>query len=241
MGVPMQGEFIKGVIAIASYRPNAFDRSDMELLSNLTQRATLALDNTVRHSLVEEKAHIDSLTGVFNHGHFLKVLEQQAETAVQYHQPLCVIMLDIDFFKQYNDAYGHLAGDEILTKLCDTIRSHVKRVDAVGRWGGEEFVISLPNTSGAQAMQVADRIRETMAGMNLRGKNQETIPVPTVSQGIAEFPSEADEIFKLIDLADRRLYVAKERGRNQVEPDISHWERLENQLSRSGLYPYEQD
>jgi diguanylate cyclase (GGDEF)-like protein len=151
-------------------------------------------------------------------------------------QQLSVIMLDIDFFKQYNDAYGHLAGDEILTKLCDTIRCHIKRADAVGRWGGEEFAISLPNTSGAQAMQVADRIRETMAGMNLQGQNQETIPVPTVSQGIAVFPSEADEIFKLIDLADHRLYIAKERGRNQIEPAVSHWARLENQMGQTGSY-----
>jgi diguanylate cyclase (GGDEF)-like protein len=236
MGVPMQGEFIKGVIAIASYRPNAFDRSDMELLSNLTQHAALALDNTFRHALVEDQAHMDSLTGVLNHGYFLKVLEHQAEMAKAMNQQLSVIMLDIDFFKQYNDAYGHLAGDEILTKLCDTIRCHIKRADAVGRWGGEEFAISLPNTSGAQAMQVADRIRETMAGMNLQGQNQETIPVPTVSQGIAVFPSEADEIFKLIDLADHRLYIAKERGRNQIEPAVSHWARLENQMGQTGSY-----
>jgi diguanylate cyclase (GGDEF)-like protein len=234
----MQGEFVNGVMAIASYRPNAFDRSDMELLSNLAQHATLALDNTIRHARVEEQAQMDSLTGVYNHGHFLKILEEQAETAKQLNQPLSVIMLDIDHFKQYNDAFGHLAGDEILTKLCDAIRSHIKRADTVGRWGGEEFAISLPNTGGAQALQVANRIRETMAGMNLRSDDQKTIPVPTVSQGIAEFPVEADEIFKLIDLADRRLYIAKERGRNQVEPDTNHWDSLENQINHSGLYPY---
>jgi diguanylate cyclase (GGDEF)-like protein len=238
IGVPLQGEFANGIIAIASYHPNAFDRSDKELLSNLAQHAALALDNTIRHARVEEQAHMDSLTGVYNHGYFLKTLEQQADTAKQLNQQLSVIMLDIDHFKQYNDAYGHLAGDNILTKLCDTIHSHIKRSDAVGRWGGEEFVISLPNTNGAQAMQVANRIRETMAEMNLRGQNQEMIPVPTVSQGIAEFPSEADEIFKLIDLADHRLYEAKERGRNQVEPDFSHWESLENHSGRSSLYPY---
>jgi len=76
---------------------------------------------------------------------------------------------------------------------------------------------------------VANRIRETMAGMRLHGENEKTIPVPTVSQGIAEYPAEAEEIYKLIDLADRRLYQAKERGRNQVEPDMSHWERLRDQ------------
>jgi diguanylate cyclase (GGDEF)-like protein len=224
MGVPMQGEYTNGVIAIASYRPNAFSRADMELLSNMAQRAALALDNAFRHSLVEEQTHIDSLTGVYNHGYFIKMLKEQAASALEKKQALSLIMLDVDYFKQYNDRYGHLAGDEILTKLCETIRSHVKRKDAVGRWGGEEFAISLPNTTGAQAMQVASRIRETMASTSLKKLNQETIPSPTVSQGIAEFPCEAGEIFKLIDLADRRLYVAKERGRDQIEPDQKHWE-----------------
>ncbi len=226
MGVPMRGEFTNGILAIASYRPNAFSRADMELLSNLAQHATLALDNAFRHRLVEQQTHIDSLTGVYNHGHFLKVLKQQAESALQMREPLSLIMLDVDHFKQYNDNYGHLAGDEILTKLCETIRDHVKRKDAVGRWGGEEFVISLPKTAGAQALQVASRIRVTMANMILKNYNQTDIPVPTVSQGIAEFPGEADEIFKLIDLADKRLYVAKERGRDQIEPDDKHWESL---------------
>jgi len=104
IGVPMQGEFVNGVIAIASYRPNAFDRSDMELLSNLAQHAMLALDNTIRHARVEEQAHMDSLTGVYNHGHFLELLRQQAERTQQLNQQLSVIMLDIDFFEQYSDA-----------------------------------------------------------------------------------------------------------------------------------------
>jgi len=223
MGMPMKGDFTNGIIAIASYRPNAFGRSDMELLSNMAQRAALALDNTYRHALVEEQAHVDSLTGVYNHGHFLKILKEQAEVSRKANTPLSLIMLDIDYFKHYNDKYGHLAGDEILTRLCETIRRHIKRTDAVGRWGGEEFVISLPNTSGVLALQVANRIRETMANMTLMNHQQENIPVPTVSQGIAEFPMECDEIFKLIDLADKRLYIAKERGRNQVEPNARHW------------------
>jgi diguanylate cyclase (GGDEF)-like protein len=227
MGVPMKGEFTNGIIAIASYRPYAFGRSDMELLSNMSQRAALALDNTYRHAIVEEQTHIDSLTGVFNHGYFLKILKEQADVSKAANTPLSLIMLDVDHFKHYNDTYGHLAGDEILTKLCDAIRRHIKRTDAVGRWGGEEFVISLPNTSGFLAMQVADRIRETMANMTLMHNQHENIPVPTVSQGIAELPMEVDEIFKLIDLADKRLYIAKNRGRNQVEPNARHWNQLQ--------------
>ena len=222
MGVPLTAPNVKGVISLGSYQPNTFDSPDMELLSSLAQHITLALENSIRHAQVEEQARLDSLTGVYNHGFFLKRLTEQAIEASANNTPLSLIMLDIDFFKQYNDTYGHLVGDRILKTLCATIQNHVKQSDAVGRWGGEEFVISLPGAEGWQALQVAERIGETMAALKIEDREQRTIPVPTVSQGIAVFPLDADEIYRLIDLADKRLYVAKARGRNQVEPTLRH-------------------
>lgn len=224
IGVPLKASNITGVIALGSYKPNAFDRGDMELLSNLAQHVSLALDNTIRHAQVEDQARLDSLTGVFNHGYFLKKLEEQTQEALSMNKPLSLIMLDVDYFKQFNDSYGHLVGDRILKTLCTAIRHHVKQTDAVGRWGGEEFAISLPGATGAEASRVAERIGQTMAMLQIEDREQNPIPVPTVSQGIAVFPGEAQEVFPLIDLADRRLYVAKERGRDQIEPDASTWE-----------------
>jgi len=225
MGVPMRGQNVDGLIAISSYHPNAFDRADLELLTVLAQHAAQAIDNTYHHAQVEYQSRIDSLTNVFNHGYFLKLLESHIETARKECGPLSVIMLDIDYFKQYNDIYGHLAGDEILRNLCTIIKGHLKRTDAVGRWGGEEFVISLPRANGVQAQQVAQRVRASMLKLYVQNLEQITIPVPTLSQGIAVYPLEADKAIKLIDLADKRLYVAKERGRNQIEPDQSYWEK----------------
>jgi diguanylate cyclase (GGDEF)-like protein len=219
MGVPMKSDFVDGIIAIGSYRPNAFDRADLELLSNLAQHAAQALHNTHQHEEVERQSKLDSLTGVFNHGSFLLRLKEQSDQASIDMQPLGLIMLDVDHFKQYNDSYGHLVGDEVLTTLCMAIQMHIKNVDAVGRWGGEEFVISLPNATAAQAQQIALRIRETMSTLTIQNQDQQTIPVPTVSQGVAVFPIERNDIIGLIDLADQRLYIAKERGRNQIEPD----------------------
>ena len=227
MGVPLKAENVTGIIALGSYEPNAFDRADMELLSNLAQHVTLALNNTIQHAQVEEQARLDSLTGVYNHGYFLKKLSEQAEESYSTYAPLSLIMLDIDYFKLYNDTYGHLVGDQILNTLCSAIKQHIKQGDAVGRWGGEEFIISLPGATGAQALLVAQRIGETMASLQVMDRHGKAIPVPTVSQGIAVYPSEADEIYQLIDLADRRLYIAKERGRNQVEPELSHWEKIQ--------------
>jgi diguanylate cyclase (GGDEF)-like protein len=226
MGVPMQNETLDGIIAIGSYRPNAFDRADLELLTNLSQHAAQALQNTHEHEEVELRSQLDSLTGVYNHGNFLRLLQRHAEQAAAERQSLSLIMLDVDHFKQYNDSYGHLVGDEVLTTLCNTIKQHIKSTDIVGRWGGEEFVISLPNTSADQAAQIALRVRDTLLTLTVRVEDRQTVPVPTVSQGLAVFPHEAGTIMELIHLADRRLYVAKDRGRNQIEPDLAQWEMI---------------
>ncbi len=226
MGVPMQNEDIDGIIAIGSYRPNAFDRADLELLNGLAQHAAQALHNSHEHAEVELRSQLDSLTGVYNHGNFLKLLEQRVDEACSERQSLSLIMLDIDHFKQYNDSYGHLVGDDVLTTLCGTIKQHIKNTDFVGRWGGEEFVICLPNASAEQAQRVALRVRETLLTLTVRVQDQKTVPVPTVSQGLAVYPAEAGNSIELIDLADRRLYLAKDRGRNQIEPDPATWEMI---------------
>lgn len=217
IGVPMNGYNFRGVLALGSYEPNAFNRGDLELLSNLARHAALALDNVDRQVELEERARLDSLTNVLNHGYFLEVLTKQANETLAQENSLSIIMLDVDYFKTYNDTYGHLAGDKILTLLCQAIRDHIKSTDAVGRWGGEEFIISLPNTSATQAESVAQRIGKSMRELVITDRDGLTIPAPTVSQGIAVFPQEADNIFGLIDLADQRLYAAKNRGRDQIE------------------------
>jgi diguanylate cyclase (GGDEF)-like protein len=230
IGVPIRGIDVDGIMAISAYRPNAFSQADLELLINLASYAVQALDNSYRHGQVEEQTRLDSLTNVYNHGYFLELLRKQVDEAAAAGQPLSVIMLDIDYFKQYNDSYGHLAGDEILTNLCKIIKSHIKHTDAVGRWGGEEFAISLPGANAEQTQLVAERIRASMSKLLLRTLEQDTIPVPTISQGIAIFPFETREAIKLIDLADKRLYVAKERGRNQIEPEASYWAKLREEI-----------
>ena len=224
MGVPIHTTHYKGVIGVASYKPNAFDRMDVQLLENLGQQAGFALDNAHHHTEVEFQSQLDSLTGVYNHGFFLKMLDKKAEQRRATQAPMSVIMLDVDHFKQYNDTYGHLFGDSVLQALVNAIRSHIKSTDFIGRWGGEEFAVALPGAHGQQALMVARRIQATMAEMKLKHEEKGKVPAPTVSQGIAIFPLETDDIYKLIDIADRRLYVAKERGRNEVEPDEKYWE-----------------
>lgn len=189
MGVPVKGAHANGVMVIASYHHNAFNQSDLELLNNIAQRAALALDNAHHHAMVQEEARLDSLTRVLNHGHFIKSLREKAEECALNNHPLSLIMLDIDYFKEYNDTYGHQVGDEILVRLCNFIRENIKIEDVVGRWGGEEFAVVLPNTDSAQAMQVAERIQKSMERFKLQTQRMGSITAPTVSQGIAIFPT----------------------------------------------------
>ena len=228
IGVPMRTVHINGLLAVSSYKANTFSQTDMELLSNLAQHAALALDNTVHHKQVEKQSRLDSLTGTYNHRYFLKALQELIDNAHIEKTVISLIMLDIDFFKRYNDSFGHQVGDMVLTKLCETIQKNIKKGDFVGRWGGEEFVIALPGAKGDEAHQVAKRIQSTMEELVLSHPKHEKIPAPTLSQGISVFPDEANEIDRFIYLADQRLYKAKERGRNQIEPDPSHWENIQS-------------
>ena len=234
IGVPLKTAHVTGLLAVASYKPNAFGQTDMELLSNMAQHAALALDNTIHHKQVENQSRLDSLTGTYNHRYFLKALQELIDEAHLKKKVVSLIMLDIDFFKSYNDSFGHQVGDLVLTKLCETIQQNIKKDDFVGRWGGEEFVITLPGAKGDEAHQVAKRIQKTMQELVLSHPKHDQIPAPTVSQGISVFPDEADEISRFIYLADQRLYKAKERGRNQIEPDPSHWENVQSAKKMPG-------
>ncbi len=219
MGAPMEAAgHLVGLVAVGSYRRGVFSQADLELLENIASQAAQAIVNARQHAQVREQARRDSLTGVYNHGYFLQRLEEIAEISRRSGRSMGLVMLDIDHFKRYNDTYGHRMGDMVLRALVQTIRTHIKHSDVVGRWGGEEFAILLPDTTGAQTLLVARRIQDTMRTMRLHTPEGTPIPAPTVSQGVALFPAERQDIYALVDLADRRLYVAKARGRDQVEP-----------------------
>ena len=200
-GVPMKTAHINGLLAVGSYKANTFTHTDLELLANMAQHAALALDNTVHHKQVEKQSRLDSLTGTYNHRYFLQALQNLVEDVQIGNQVVSLIMLDIDFFKRYNDSFGHQVGDLVLTKLCETIQQNIKKDDFVGRWGGEEFAIALPGARGDEAHQVAKRIQNTMQELVLSHPKHETIPAPTVSQGISVFPDETDQL----DRFDRQL------------------------------------
>jgi diguanylate cyclase (GGDEF)-like protein len=212
-----------GVMSAQSVTPDAFDHDHLRLLTSIAGQAALALENAKLHAQVFEQAQRDPLTGVFNHGTFIDKLHGLVSEASTHRRTVTLIMLDIDRFKQYNDTYGHLAGDDVLRSIVVAIQDHLKSTDVVGRWGGEEFGIILPEVSRAQARLIAERIRQTAARTTLKDLHNRSIPSPTVSQGVALYPDDATSIEELIDKADSALYRAKDLGRNQ----IAEWVDLE--------------
>jgi len=162
---------------------------------------------------LELSAITDGLTGLFNHRHSLERLDGEILKARRYNRPLSLIMMDIDNFKHINDTQGHQGGDLVLSSIADTIRTHVRETDVAGRYGGEEFLIVLPETDIAAARRTAEKLRTAIAIlMPIRdGK-----PGVTVSAGVAEWKAGEDSA-GIVHRADDFLYAAKRNGKNRVE------------------------
>jgi diguanylate cyclase (GGDEF)-like protein len=164
-------------------------------------------------ALARFRAATDSLTGLPNTREVQDTLRRMTAHASRTLTPLAALLLDLDHFKQINDSYGHGVGDNVLAAFGTTVRSVLRASDFVGRHGGEEFVILLPETGRAEALTVAEKVRSAVATIVLPAVDR---PI-TVSIGVAVFPEDATDAAALLRQADRALYVAKANGRNRIE------------------------
>ena len=191
-----------------------------QLVENLEQN-NLRIEES--NEALRELATRDGLTGLYNHRHFKDLLGRELSRAERYERPLCLIMLDVDRFKNYNDTHGHPAGDEVLKTLADIINTRLRDVDSSARYGGEEFVILLPETDRKDGKMVAEDIRTQMENYPFEGRESQPLGKVTVSLGVAEFPADCSDSSSLIKKADEALDRAKDEGRNRVvctsEPD----------------------
>jgi diguanylate cyclase (GGDEF)-like protein len=211
------GDRALGVIRLDSRRSDAFQEYDQEVLQTLANQAGLALENARRIRQVQELAIRDGLTGLFNHRYFQERLNEEISKADRYHKDLCLIMMDVDHFKKFNDQYGHPEGDRVLRSVAETILKSVRqKVDIAARYGGEEFVVILPETGLQAGAELAERIRQRVEeNLVARGDGNGVFRV-TLSLGVSAFPFDARDQGTLIQTADEALYRAKEAGRNKV-------------------------
>lgn len=211
-----------GVIAVGKKDPYAFGPKHLQILTSLGGQAGVAMANSMFYKKIEKLAITDGLTQVYNHRHFYKKMEEEAERVRRYGGKFSLIMLDIDYFKKFNDKFGHRAGDQALQIVARGIIENTRALDVVSRYGGEEFAVILPETEAERAKYVAERIQMTIQNRNF-SVSEDTAPVSvTVSIGIATFNQDSSDINELIEMADKALYYSKKTGRNRV----SSWHQL---------------
>ena len=205
-----------GVLSIAR-RKRRFSHDEEELLQYLAGQAVVSIENATLHETVERQAVTDELTGLANLRAFHSILESEIERSRRFGTPLALVMLDLDYFKQINDEYGHQQGDEVLALVADVLRDFSRDIDAPARYGGEELAVILPQTDSEGAAQLAERIREAVERLEVPRVDGEGTLRPQASFGVAALPESAADRDALIAAADAALYRAKRRGRNRVE------------------------
>ena len=211
-----ENEIIGCVVARSTL--DSLSKRDIGYLEQLSRQSAITISRANSYSKILQYATIDALTNLNNRRQFEIRLKQEIAIAKRQNNPLCAMMIDIDFFKKVNDTYGHASGDAILKGVASVIKQVLRESDIPSRYGGEEFAILLPYTNIEEAKIVGERLRKavekTLMPVNLEDEIQKAINV-TISMGLAEFnKTETGE--ELFERADKALYEAKENGRNRV-------------------------
>ncbi|HYF77092.1 MAG TPA: sensor domain-containing diguanylate cyclase [Symbiobacteriaceae bacterium] len=218
LAVPLMWEgHVLGVLNVESHQVKAYSSTDLDLLTTVAEQAAAAIGNARLHQETRHLAITDQHTGLYNYRHFQEQLAATVREAQLTGMPAALFMVDLDFFKRCNDTYGHPTGDVVLEQLARLLRESCRADDQVFRYGGEEFTIILPGTTDADALRVAERIRERVAQHSFLTRSGRRLDWPvTVSIGVASYPRDGLSEVDLLIAADRAMYAAKARGRNRV-------------------------
>jgi diguanylate cyclase len=183
---------------------------------HLQQQVELATEELRRQKEAAERlARVDHLTGTASRGAFMEVATAEVQRALRYNQPMSMVVIDLDHFKAINDTHGHATGDAVLLHFARTIEAEIREVDLIGRLGGEEFAVLLPNIAAGEAVQVAERMRQAVSASRLEAGGRQLRY--SASFGVAQFDPRELTLASLLSRADTALYDAKRRGRDRVE------------------------
>jgi diguanylate cyclase (GGDEF)-like protein len=206
---------VVGFLGKSSHTPGFFSKEQKPLLQAFADQAAIAIANARLYAEVQRSSVTDELTGLYNRRGLFELGEREIERALRFNHSLTAIMFDIDHFKKVNDQYGHPIGDRMLRALADSCRQQIRSVDIAGRYGGEEFVILLPETDKTSGAHTAERLRQVVAQTQLAVQSETRINV-TVSLGVAVITPKIITLSNLLACADKALYIAKQNGRNCV-------------------------
>jgi diguanylate cyclase (GGDEF)-like protein len=210
-----QGETL-GILHIRELNPNSIlDATGLRLAITVGDQLSLALANLRLRDELRQQAIRDPITKLFNRRYMEETLIREVSRAQRNNQPLSVIMIDIDHFKEFNDSFGHEAGDLVLLSLARFLSTRVRGSDVACRYGGEEFTLILPSATLDLARKRAEQIREGIQSIQVKYGGQTLGPI-TLSLGVAVFPDHGVTGEAILQLADAALYRAKQTGRNRV-------------------------
>jgi len=207
---------VLGTFAIYHAYPCGPSPAEIESITFAANLASIAIENQYTQNELKRQAYFDDLTGLANRRHFIEQAQNEITRSCRYKETLSIIMMDIDNFKKVNDTYGHKIGDRVLEALASVSLTTLRSIDIIGRIGGEEFAILLPNTDIERAEEVAERLRANLAEYQLT-INANSIVKFTVSLGVTSYNSNEDiSLDSLLHQADQALYQAKNEGRNRI-------------------------
>jgi diguanylate cyclase (GGDEF)-like protein len=213
---------VVGVLTFYASQPRAFDSDDVALLQALGAQAAMAVVNADLYQQTLELSVTDALTGLMNRRALNRILDAELVRAQRFNSPLVVLMLDVDHFKQYNDRMGHLLGDETLKAVAQALQGSIRKVDAVARFGGEEFCVVLPRTDEQAGQDVADKLLRAVRALTVPGAESQPLGRMSISVGLAVYPDDMPPAYEgtavevLLDAADKAAYEAKRRGRDRI-------------------------
>ncbi len=205
-----------GILNLHRSEPRAFSEEEIEFLQLMTVHAAGVIDKTILFQNTKVLAYTDALTSIFNRRYFDQRYTREILRARRYKRNLSILMIDIDHFKKYNDTFGHLMGDKVLQNVAQVLETELRRADVVCRYGGEEFVVILPEIDLHNAYYVGEKLRNAVITSTFAGDDKIPGKGITISLGVAAFPENGDTEKMILERADEALYKAKEQGRNQV-------------------------
>jgi diguanylate cyclase (GGDEF)-like protein len=197
----------------------AFNEEDLRLIQSFTTNAAIAIERSLLYKQTEELKKLsitDPLTGIYNRRYLNTRLTEEITRYKRYKNPFSFLMLDIDGFKEYNDAFGHIAGDKILRSLSQTLSSSLRATDIAARFGGDEFVVIFPQTPKVDAIQITNRLKESLEKILSPEQMERPFKGLTISMGLTTYPDDASSLRELFEKTDQALYLAKKGGGNRI-------------------------
>lgn len=204
-----------GMLRLDNQQPHFYSQDDLRFLVTICDLGAVAIENSQLYKYTQDLSIHDALTSLYTKGYFLESLREECKRSIRKNLTFSLLVLDIDLFKNYNDKFGHTAGDTVLKRLSQIIVESLKEYNPiVSRFGGEEFCVTLLGMDKKAACHVAEGLREQIGKEKIILRRQETNI--TVSIGVAAFPEDASSEDELIQKADKAMYAAKKKGRNRV-------------------------